>query len=71
MESARTVFHKPRPSLKTSRANRLKKSAKAMHKTLGDQNNSRLTGPFIAINFLLFQAAIAPANNLAAGIADF
>jgi hypothetical protein len=42
-----------------------------MHKTLGDQNNSRLTGPFIAINFLLFQAAIAPANNLAAGIADF
>jgi hypothetical protein len=42
-----------------------------MHKTLGDQNNSRRTGPFIAINSLLFQVVIAPANNLAPGIADF
>jgi hypothetical protein len=42
-----------------------------MHKTLGDQNNSRLTGPSIAIDSLLFQVVIAPANNLAAGTTDF
>ena len=65
------VFHKPRPALRTSRANRLTKSANAMHKTLGNQNNSRLTGPFIAINSLFLQVVIAPANLLAAGVADF
>jgi hypothetical protein len=71
MESARMVFTKPRPALKTSRANRLTKSANAMHRTLGDQNNSCLTGPFIEINSLFSEAGIAPADNLAAGIADF
>jgi hypothetical protein len=54
MQSARMVFHKPRPSLNTSSANRLRKSANAMHKILGDQNNSRPTGLSVEISpFLL------------------